>query len=482
MVFIIVLTIILLVVGFVFHKNKSFKDLNYPPGPLWLPFIGSAWALGTNPFHLHVTMARLAEKWGPVFRLQLGSTPFVVITDPGIVKDTFAGLESPAILRFNSIMWTKIFKGLSMFTAYDRSHWALMRKVFSSVTRNIGDVTIPQMIEIEIAKLCAELDLHVGKETRLNPLISFFTRNVFFHIALHESWSFNKLTDQEIRYSKSAKIYKDNFSSPLDFFPELDFVRRRATPELLKHSDIMGGYLKTVIENRRKKSPPTPGNPKDFLDVLILEYDQNSEISEDAVITNLRDCIMASTFTTSDTIEWMLLYLCIHPSIQEKCFKEISAKLQGRSPTLDDQAELPYLDGVIKETFRLRPPAPIAVPNVAERDCMIGGYRVDKGSVVIKNVYGIGNSNRFFTNPSKFDPERWQKNPDLATNLLHFGYGPTTCLGMPIAKQEVLLAAVILLQKYKFALGPSSPVPDLTGEFNFIFSPTEWKTIFWPRQ
>jgi hypothetical protein len=44
--------------------------------------------------------------------------------------------------------------------------------------------------------------------------------------------------------------------------------------------------------------------------------------------------VIAGTFTVSDTLDWMVLFLCEYPDIQEKCFKEISEKLKGRTPTM----------------------------------------------------------------------------------------------------------------------------------------------------
>jgi cytochrome P450 len=44
--------------------------------------------------------------------------------------------------------------------------------------------------------------------------------------------------------------------------------------------------------------------------------------------------VFAGSFTVSDTLDWMVLFLCEHPDIQEKCYKEISEKLKGRAPTL----------------------------------------------------------------------------------------------------------------------------------------------------
>jgi len=171
----------------------------------------------------------------------------------------------------------------------------------------------------------------------------------------------------------------------------------------------------------------------------------------------------------------MILFLSTNPEIQEKCYQEIEEKLKGRPPTMDDQSELPYLDRVIKETFRMRPTAPLAVMRIAERDCTIGGYDVDQGSIVIKNLYGIGNLEKYYEKHDVFDPDRWLRKPD-STNLIHFGVGPTTCLGIPIAKQEVFLTAASLFQKYKFAVGPNSPRPDFTGEFNIVFNPQVWHT------
>jgi len=139
---------------------------------------------------------------------------------------------------------------------------------------------------------------------------------------------------------------------------------------------------------------------------------------------------------------------------------------------------LRYIEGVINEVFRLRPAAPLAIPHVAERECIIGGYTIAKGSVVVQNIYGIGNMEKYFTNPAEFDPERWiNNNSELSSKLLLFGSGLTVCLGMPIAKQEMFLSVASMIQKYKFRFDPSSSIPDILGVFKLEFRPAEWHTI-----
>jgi len=273
----------------------------------------------------------------------------------------------------------------------------------------------------------------------------------------------------------------DLATSIFEFIPSLDFIRYLGRKEFLRFSGISDSFITKIVRKRQAEAISSVDTARDFLDLLILELQQNPEVSERDVILTLRVLFAAAVMTVSDSLDWILLYLCYNPEVQEKCHKEIKEKLQGRIPKMEDQPSLPYLDSVIKETSRLRPAAPLSVPRVAEQDCIIGGYRVSKGSVIIMNLYGLGNTPTVFEDYSTFNPDRWDKQPELSSKLMQFGTGPTICLGMPIAKYEVFLTAARLLQKYKFQVAPSSPVPDFVGEFKLTYNPKEWHTIITPR-
>lgn len=53
---------------------------------------------------------------------------------------------------------------------------------------------------------------------------------------------------------------------------------------------------------------------------------------------------------------------------------------KGNQIKESDIASLPYLQAIIKETFRLHPPVPLLLPRRAEEEVEICGFTVPKGA------------------------------------------------------------------------------------------------------
>lgn len=76
-------------------------------------------------------------------------------------------------------------------------------------------------------------------------------------------------------------------------------------------------------------------------------------------------------------------------------------------------------------------------------------------TMVVPLTHILCQSEKHFTNPGEFLPERWMRQEGFKTRLhphvmLPYGYGPRTCLGKRIAQQEICIIAakVILLLGY----------------------------------
>lgn len=75
-----------------------------------------------------------------------------------------------------------------------------------------------------------------------------------------------------------------------------------------------------------------------------------------------QDLFMVGTRTTSSTIKWAMTELLHKPKTRVKDRSELEEVLgKGTRVQESDTAKLPYLQAVVKETFRLHPPVPLII-------------------------------------------------------------------------------------------------------------------------
>jgi cytochrome P450 len=121
-----------------------------------------------------------------------------------------------------------------------------------------------------------------------------------------------------------------------------------------------------------------------------------------------------------------------------------------------DVGQLKWLQAVVKETFRLHPPAPLLLPRQAETTTEVRGYTVPKGTRVLVNVWAIGQDPARWAEPEKFMPERFlEKEVDFRGrdfDLLPFGAGRRICPGLPLAARMVHLMLATLLHRFEWRL------------------------------
>lgn len=71
---------------FVHYSLRLYAKTKLPPGPKGLPFLGNLLQIGPKP---HRSLAKLAEQYGPLFTIQLGSVTNVVVSSAGMAQEIF---------------------------------------------------------------------------------------------------------------------------------------------------------------------------------------------------------------------------------------------------------------------------------------------------------------------------------------------------------------------------------------------------------
>ena len=120
-------------------------------------------------------------------------------------------------------------------------------------------------------------------------------------------------------------------------------------------------------------------------------------------------------------VEWALAELLRHPADLQAAQEELDGAVgRERLVTESEIAHgLPFLDCIVRETLRLHPPTPLAIPHYSRHQCQLGGFQIPKETTAYINIYAIGRDPQIWENPNQFQPSRYadRRLPSfLATN------------------------------------------------------------------
>ncbi|CAI7850919.1 unnamed protein product [Closterium sp. NIES-54] len=170
--------------------------------------------------------------------------------------------------------------------------------------------------------------------------------------------------------------------------------------------------------------------------LLEMEGDGEEQVNEDDMLMLALDLMLAGTDTTAKTVEWALAELAQHPNMLERLRDEVDvAYAKSASVAAETGApEMPYLQAVLKESFRHHPVAPLFFPRLTSGRVTLGGYSIPPNTMININNWALGHDPTVWINPHKFDPSRFLKPdaPDVTGqnfSLLPFGSGRRGCLG-----------------------------------------------------
>lgn len=172
---------------------------------------------------------------------------------------------------------------------------------------------------------------------------------------------------------------------------------------------------------------------------------------------------LAGHETTANAMAWTFHLLGGLPGADIKLIEELDRVLGGRVPTVEDVPKLEYTRAVIAESMRLYPPA-WTIGRRAIEPHTIGGYAIERNSLVLTSQWVAHRDPRWWDNPLHFEPERWQrdaKRPKYA--YFPFGGGTRICIGESFAWTEAILLLAVIAQQWRFTpVTKPTPEPRIT--------------------
>ncbi|XP_060086995.1 cytochrome P450 2K6-like isoform X2 [Heteronotia binoei] len=469
-----------------FWKSNSQK---FPPGPRPLPLIGNLHLLDLQrPYR---TLFKLSKQYGPIFSIQLGSSKAVVLVGYKTMKEALVNQAHPFAARPKLPMLEDVFHGHGILFS-NGEKWKMTRRFSLTTLRDygMGRKTIEDRIVEEGQFLIQKFESFKGKPFESTIIMNGATSNIILTILFGMRFEYEdptfirllNLVNENIRLLGSAQLLLYNT------FPALGFLSGdRKT--VLKNRDELFAFLEATYTERLKELDEN--DQRSFLDVYLFQQQKNKNQSNifsdnEHLKTLLGDLIIAGTETTSATLRWGILLMMKYPEIQKKVHEEITKVIGSAQPRMEHRTKLPYTDAVIHEVQRFGNILPLNLAHSTNTDVTLGDYFIPKGTYVIQLLYSVLYDESEWEKPFKFYPEHFLDSEGKFVKrdaFLPFSAGRRACAGETLAKMEVFLFFVSLMQRFTFqpAPGMSKEDLDLTPAIGFTISPVPFRFCALPR-
>lgn len=301
-------------------------------------------------------------------------------------------------------------------------------------------------------------------------------------------------------FSDFAEINQTGTAALIDFFPLLrhlpDSILKTQAKAKDLHKKEKALYLSHWL---RAKEQILDGTIQPCFCQSLAALQEAEGLSDDQSAYISGTLLEAGSDTTSSTLYAFVQAMLLYPEVQKRAHEELDRVIgRGKMPTMDDDANLPYIRACMKETLRWMPTTILgAVPHAVTQDDWYNGFRIPKDAGVMNNVWSINMDPKRHPNPREYRPERYVNdiqtlaeaaaNPDAsARDQFTFGAGRRICPGMHVAERSLFLGIARFLWTFKVepkldgSGAPMLPDPDKLTQ-GFVCMPEEYVCRILPR-
>ncbi|XP_051128151.1 cytochrome P450 CYP82D47-like [Andrographis paniculata] len=489
-------TIVLILISYYAFSSSIFLNPKSCSRNRRPPEAGGAWPI-TGHLHImnngspdklpHLTLTAMAESYGPIFEIRLGARRAVIVSGLELVKEIYTTCDvaaasrprimSAEILGFNSAMF-----GFSQYGPY----WRELRKLIAVDLLSSRGLHIQRHVLVsETAQSVRELyglwnerkNASGSAPVEIRDWVGNLNLNAVLRIVVGKRYFVSGGDIAEARHCRKVLrtfFYLIGVLTIGDVLPYLRWLDLGGFRKKMKETSRELDTLAAKWLSEHRATAAADGKQEDFMDVMIgvvKSAKLGSEYDEDTIIKATCSNLISGSDTNTVMLVWSLSLLLNNPKELKKAQQELDEKVgRERRVELSDMSNLVYLEAIVKECLRLYPAAPLSAVREFSEDCNVGGYEIEKGTMLFVNIWKLQRDPQLWEEPDKFLPERFLTTAGHRDfQWIPFGGGRRICPGVNLALEMMKLVIANLVQGFDISTLDDEPV-DMAGSFGLTIS------------
>ncbi|XP_019199665.1 PREDICTED: beta-amyrin 28-oxidase-like [Ipomoea nil] len=423
-----VLYVSLSIIYFITKANTSKPNL--PPGSTGWPVIGESIDLMVPDKYISDRMKKYSSE---VFKTSILGEKVAVFC--GAAGNKFLFTNENTLL---TTWWPQSVIKPLMFPTQNT-----LRKISTLNRNNIHEIFKPENLKHYIPTIDSMAKEHIAeewapfREVKVYALSKCYTFTLAckLFLSIEGRDEVKRLLDPIIIVSSGM------FSLPLNF-PGTAYNRA------MKGGSMVRRQLLEVIKERKAEammssSGKVENEGRDVLGRLLnLTDEEGQHLNEFEIYHYIIGILLPTYHSISAAITFVLKFLAELPHIYQQVYKEQIeiAKSKGPNERLswEDVQKMKYSWNVVCEALRLFPPGQGGFRETVS-EFTYAGFTIPKGWKTFWNVYSTHKNPKYFTEPEKFDPSRFEGSGPAPFTFVPFGSGPRMCPGKEYARLEILV-------------------------------------------
>ncbi|MEW5857837.1 MAG: cytochrome P450 [Cyanobacteriota bacterium] len=451
-------------------QNNTYKSLRSLPSP------PKHWLLGNLPQLLAAVkqkklfqqMFDWSQELGPMYVIWNGNRPAVILSKAKVIEDTIVnGMKDGSLIRSEQLR--KAWNDISgpILIGETGAEWQWRRKAWNPAFSSSSLTKYAEIISEACEQVIATLkEAPPPKEVQVDPLFVELTMRVISCLVLGIPVD-RKIASPEGPPLEVPKLYEAMSVVGYRFL-------RQATGEKIwmkylpsKNSqdywaakryfeEFLTPRVDLALRFRKQNKIDLPQVSSLFSESMLVKIAaKEPKYNRETLIAECVELLIAGTDTTAHTLSFAVGELSFNQRVFQQARDIVDQVWQSKGLiNTESLKELAYISAIIKETLRLYSVASGSTSLEAQRDTLIDGKVIPRGTRISWSMLAAGRDPEIYANPEEFLPERWldKSKENSSLPMIDFGSGPHRCLGEHLSMLEGTMMLALLIRNFDWEL------------------------------